>query len=173
MDTGDKAYLGSIKTSVAVPSFEIKGKARIAEFRRQMRVAHEKGLNDGVKILRTILLGKKYFDTGKLSNSVARKLFIKSTEVFLGDVHFNEPGKEYAYFVEHGRGAGLPPPIAKMKAWGKRKGLTFEHTMAIRAKIARVGTQPRPFMAKAEEKIQTRYNAIVDKAVERFRKNIK
>lgn len=168
----DKAYLGDIKARVVVPDFKISGKKRVAEFRRQMRAAHEKGIDQGVGILQGILLGEKYFDTGKLGRSVARRLFVSSTDVFLGNVHFNQPGKEYDYFVEHGRGPGFPPPVAKMKAWGRRKGLTFEHAMAIRAKIGREGTKARPFMAKAAKRIQANYQKIVDRAVERFRKKL-
>lgn len=172
MESDGKAYLGSIKASVKTPDFTVRGKKNIAEFRRRMRVAHEAGIDKGVETLSSILRGKKYLDTGTLADSVARRLFIKSSDVFSGDVHFNEPGKEYAYFVEHGRGPGFPPPFKKMVSWGKRKGLTFEHTMAIRTKIGLAGTKPRPFMDKAERRIVANYNKIVEKAVEKFRKSI-
>lgn len=174
----EKAYLGAIQVSVKVPDITLKGREQLRRFRREMRLAHEAGLNAGVEVLRTILSAKKYFDTGTLRDSVARRLFVKTTDIFTGDVHFNSPGKEYAYFVEHGRGPGrvgddgrrIPPPFDKMVSWGERHGLSFEKTMAIRNKIAYHGVKARPFMAKAEREITKAYNSIVNKAVRQFKK---
>lgn len=173
VDSKDKAYLGSISVRVQTPDFTIRGKENLREFRRQMRAAHEQGIEEGRDILQDVLYEEEIFDTGTLIDSVASRLFTRTTDVFQGSVHFNNPGKEYAYFVEHGRGAGLPPPIDKMIEWGERKNMSIWHILNIRAKIARVGTKPKPFMGKAERRITENYNRIVDNAVERFRNRMK
>src|SRR6185369_14893393 len=99
----DKAYLGSIGVKVEVPPIDFKNREELREFKRQMRLAHEQGIKEGKEILQSILSAKKYMDSGALMQSVASKLFVKSEDIFSGDVHFNQPGQEYAYFVEHGR----------------------------------------------------------------------
>jgi hypothetical protein len=165
----DKAYLGGISVQVKTPNFTIRGRETLRAFRRDMRVAHSQGIEEGRDILQDVLYEEEIFDTGTLISSVASRLFIRTTEIFEGTVHFNNPGKQYAYFVEHGRGAGLPPPIEAMKEWGKRKGMTLIHILRIRRKIADEGTRPHPFMSEASRRITDNYNKIVDRAVERFR----
>jgi hypothetical protein len=166
---GDKTYLGSIAVKVTTPEFAIEGKKALAEFRRQMNVAHRKGIEEGKAILEKVVRDERIFDTGKLLRSVSSMWFVKSTDIFSGTVHFANPGKEYAYFVEHGRGPGKPPPFSKMKAWGERKGIPYDKVMAIRSKIARVGTKPHPFFEKATEQVVNNYNKIVDRAVDKYR----
>lgn len=166
----DKAYVGNIKIAVAIPDMQIRGREELRRFRAAMRVAHDEGIREGRQILSNILSSSKYYDTGTLFESVASRLFVRTEDIFQGSIHFNNPGKEYAYFVEHGRGPGLPPPAEKMKAWGARKGLSYEHTMAIRAKIAAKGTKPKPFMNRAEREIQENYNLIVSRALQLFNK---
>lgn len=174
----EKKYLGAIGVSVAVPDFDLKGKARIAAFRRVMREAHEKGIREGREILQDILSTPKYMDTGTLMESVSSKLFIKTTDIFSGSIHFIGEGKEYAYFVEHGRKGtreepgNFAPPIAVMADWGERHGMSFEKAMAIRNKIKVYGTPARPFMDRAEKRIQANYKKIVDRAVNKFRKTL-
>lgn len=169
----DKAYLGNIGVKVDIPNFLFTNREQLREFRRTLYAAHQKGIKKGVDILQKILSRKKFFDTGALRDSVDKKLFRRTVDIFSGDVHFNKPGLEYAYFVEHGRGAGLPPPYTKMVEWGERKGLSYEKTMAIRNKIALKGTKARPFMDEATTKIEENYNKIVDAAIVRFIKRIK
>jgi hypothetical protein len=169
----EKAYLGSISVKVQTPDFTIRGKENVREFRRRMREAHEEGIEEGRGILQDVLYEKEIFDTGNLIESVSSRLFIRTTDVFEGSVHFVNPGKEYAYFIEHGRGPGYPPPIEKMLDWGERKGMNIWHILNIRAKIGRVGTDPKPFMGEAEERITDNYNRIIDRAVERFRDRMK
>jgi hypothetical protein len=170
-DTG-KAYLGNVSVTVKTPDLTITGREQLREFRRQMRVVHEKGIIEGRLILRDILSAPKYYDTGTLMESVASRLFIKTTDVFEGSVHFNEPGREYAYFVDKGRRKGYPPPASKMLAWGRRKGLSYEEVMKIRNHIAYHGTKARPFFDKAQRRIQANYKKLVDKAITRFRKRV-
>ncbi len=170
-----KSYLGGISVKVQTPDLTIRGREHLREFRRQMRAAHKKGLEQGQEILQDVLYEDKIFDTKTLINSVTQRLFIRTTDVFEGDVHFRKPGSEYAYFIEHGR-SGSPdpahrPPLDKMIAWGSRKGLTIEHVIAIRNKIGKRGITARPFMDKAARRIQINYDRIIDRAVEKFRTN--
>ena len=111
LTNGDKAYLGSISVKVQTPEFAVRGRENIREFRRQMREAHEQGIEEGRDILQDVLYDRQIFDTENLIESVASKLFNRTSDIFSGTVHFNNPAKEYAYFVEHGRGEGLPPPM--------------------------------------------------------------
>jgi hypothetical protein len=167
----EKSYLGGVSVKVKTPDLDIKGKKQVAEFRRAMRLAHTQGISEGEDILKEILEDKGIEDTGDLIESVSHKLFIKTDDIFEGDVHFNHPGKEYAYFVEHGRKAGLPPPIGVMTEWAERHGIDYTGAMKIRAKIGRKGTKPRPFFSKAQRRIQSNYQKVVDRAIKRFIRN--
>lgn len=169
----DKVYLGNISVKVDIPDFTFQNREQLREFRRQLYAAHETGITKGVDILKRILSKKMFNDTGALRESVDKKLFRRTVDIFSGDVHFNKPGKDYAYFVEHGRGKGKQPPQDKMLEWGRRKGLTFGQVMFIRKKIGLFGTKEKPFMDEANRKIGESYSKIVDKAIAKFRQRIK
>ncbi len=180
----EKAYLGSIKVKVDVPNIEFRNRERLREFRRYMRGVHEQGIDKGRDILKRILRDKRAVDTGKLMRSVASRLFFRTTDIYSGDIHFNEPGKEYAYFVEHGRApttkydeeTGRPwlPPKEAITKWASRHGITSKrHIYNIRLHIALYGTEGKHFMDEAEREIQRNYSKLVDRAVEKYKRTIK
>lgn len=179
----DKAYLGSISVKVEVPDIQFKNREMLRDFRRYMREVHRQGVDEGRAILSRVLEERKIFDTGKLMRSVASRLFFRTEDIFSGGVHFNQPGKEYAYFVEHGRGPstqvndkGYPmlPPKEVITKWANRHGITSaRHIFNIRRHIAEYGTKGKYFMEQAEREIQDNYNKLVARAVEKYSRTIK
>lgn len=170
----DKAYIGSINVKVKTPDFNFKNREMLRAFKRKMRIAHTEALGESREILKRHIRDVDAVDTGKLLNSVASKLFVKNDEIFQGTVHFNAPGKEYAHFVDKGRGKGFMPPKAKFTAWAKRHGINNPRLIFyLRLRIAKRGTKGKKFMAPATREINRSYNKIINTAVNEFRRSIK
>ena len=95
-------------------------------------------------------------DTGRLQGSVTHRIEGGGANL-TGTVG---PSVRYAYWVEHGRGAGRQPPIGAISGWARRHGAS---PFQIARAIGRHGTRAQPF-------VQPAFVANASKVVSSFKK---
>lgn len=77
--------------------------------------------------------------------------------------------KGYAYFVEHGRAPGAPPPASSLQLWAKRysHGEFDENRTAflIAKSIGQKGTRPQPFLTPALAEVAPKAQDLMDRVL--------
>jgi len=69
------------------------------------------------------------------------------------------PSVRYAYWVEHGRKPGRPPPTDAIAGWARRHGA---NPFVVARAIGRHGTRARPFVAPSYTRNRTRIKKIFE-----------
>jgi hypothetical protein len=98
------------------------------------------------------IVDKQIVDEGTLlkSGNINRSFLNKT-------IIYNTP---YADSIEYGRLPGSMPPVESIKGWVKRKGIANDEkdinriSWAIAQDIKKNGTEPRPFLEPAVEKVK-------------------
>lgn len=105
------------------------------------------------------------FDTGLLRGKIGYKIEMESIEEWVArvGVEANTPADNYALYVHEGTRPHAAPFEAIQK-WAERKsrgGKDFQW-FPIWLKIAREGTEAKPFLTDAIESVQGQYKQIID-----------
>lgn len=98
---------------------------------------------DVVNAQKQELQKKNSVATSRLLNSVNYRFKASIEKIIIEFV-----SEDYGKFVDEGRKPGKFPPLNKIKAWTKVKGIPEKAAFPIAKKIWRFGIKPKPFIQK-------------------------
>lgn len=99
-----------------------------------------KALSKSVSTIQPKAVDKAVRDTGQLKGSIRKTVKGLTGEVIAGAKH--------AIFIEEGTRPHFPP-VSALRGWAGRKLGNPDLAYAVALKIAKVGTEPKPFMEPA------------------------
>lgn len=88
----------------------------------------------------------------------------KSRDVITIETHF----PPYAWFVEHGRKAGNPPPVEPIRKWCELHHLPEGSEWGLRLNIGRRGTKPHPFLTPLDRMLEMITKTMKTESVKEF-----
>jgi hypothetical protein len=123
----------------------------------------------------------KIYSTGNLINQIRQKRIAKLAYAVIS-------GAEYSIYVEKGRKPGAWPPYQPIYEWVRRHYKRFSSfktkgskgaqkdikraTFLVQRKIARKGIAPRPYMEYTWDRMQSRADKHLDRALNNLVKNL-
>lgn len=144
-----------------------------------------------VGIVRKHMARKKAISSGKTADSLYSRAFPRSGRHFEVITTFQDlDGTDSAFYVEHGRDPGKPPPYFKILAWAQSRELDLDYTKkkskkhgertsrrvrAIMAKIAKKGLKGKKFMEASRKEVHAKAEIILAREIRKLngRKNTK
>ena len=130
--------------------FEVKGGEQFAFLARnfeqiskeELAVALDATLQQGQPIVRRTIQQANAVASGTLLNSVITRINEASTDQWkmFGEIAFESPADKYVEFANSGRGSGRRPPLERIEAWVRLKGIPENLAYPIARSIGVRGT---------------------------------